>query len=455
MNLKLALLLAGALVVGGVFVTMKSEDAGDEEAALLGERDERVSSSRGERRILDSSEKALRFLRSVPEMDLDNAPSFAEIQGRTGDLTLEQIEELLAANESHEGLSGWLRSALWAELGRRNDRATFERLLSSAGSDETGGASFANDQALFAFIRGRSESLKEFDDSVDVVIEDIGTLAAKSNSGHWRSKAVSELFEKLAKLDHEAAWELVQEPCLNEQLRAEVPGLFDNNQTAATTGFFRALSSEKLVRDYLGEWERVLELPEVRKNYESYRFQIDSSLSGFIAIPPEEVIISNALASLARFDPEAAVAWLAEHEPDPEKPDYNRIHGMWRALAENYPERALEIFGEEKYLDARRMNIGGVLEKDFSLVPEVITGTPKASHQVQILQSVMSSAGSAHVNDFFPTPEGPNRLPNFQERYDFLLEGIHQGAYPERQREQFLERLEQTFEGKLGGSAGD
>ncbi|MEJ6642895.1 MAG: hypothetical protein QNL33_06525 [Akkermansiaceae bacterium] len=274
----------------------------------------------------------------------------------------------MAANESHEGLSGWLRSALWAELGRRNDRAAFERRLSSAGSDEAGGASFANDQALFAFIRGRSESLEDFDDSVDAVIEDIGTLAAKTSSGHWRSKAVSELFRKLARMDYGAAWDLVQEPCLNEQLRAEVPGLFNSNQTAATTGFFRALSSEKLVMTYLGEWERVLELPEVKKNYESYQAQLNSRLSGDIAIPPEEVIRE----------------------------------------------------------------------------------TPSASHQTQILQSVIWSAGSDHVNDFFPTPEGPNRLPNFQQRYDFLIEGIEQGTFPEKQKESLLKSLENEFKGKLG-----
>ena len=450
MNSKLALLLAGALVVGGVFVAIKARGPGGEEAAPAGERNVGASGSRTERRALNPSEKALRFLKSVPGMDLSHAPTFAEIQARTGDLTLEQIEELLAENESHEGLSGWLRSALWAELGRRNDRAAFERLLSSAGSEGAIGSSFAKDQALFGFIRGRSEGLEEFDESVDAVIEDLGTLAAKTNSGHWRARAVSELFEKLGRMDSEAAWELVQEPCLEEHLHAEVPGLFDNSQTAATTGFFRSLSSEKAVLTYLGEWERILELPEVKKSYENYKEQITSSFSGFVPIPAEEVIIANALASLARFNPEAALTWLTEHEADPEKPDYNRIHGMWRALAENSPERALEIFAEEKYVGARRANIGWVLSGGFSLVPEVITGTPKASHQTQILHSVISSAGSNHVNDFFPTPEGPNRLPDLQQRYDLLAEGINRGTYPEKQKESLLGSLEREFKGKLG-----
>jgi hypothetical protein len=66
------------------------------------------------------------------------------------------------------------------------------------------------------------------------------------------------------------------------------------------------------------------------------------------------------------------------------------------------------------------------------------------------MQSVIWSAGSDHVNDFFPTPEGPNRLPNFQQRYDFLIEGIEQGTFPEKQKESLLKSLENEFKGKLG-----
>ena len=414
MNSKMAVLFAGALVAGGVFVAMNSKDPGGEEEVLLSERSGGAAGSRTERRALDLSEKALRFLQSVPDFDLNNPPTFAEIKARTGDLTIEQIEALLAEHTSHEGLTGWLRSALWAEQGRRNDRGAFELLLSQLEKADDWLGVFANDQALFAYIRGRTESQEAFDDSVDAVIEDIGTLAGKTHSGHWRSGAVSRLFEKLGRMDHEAAWDLVQEPCLNEQLHADVPGLFESSETAASAGFFRGLSSEQLVAKYLGEWERVLELPEVAQSYENYKTQITSTLSGFVPIPPEEVIISNALASLARFNPEAALSWLADHEAAPEKPDYNRIHGMWRQLATNYPERALEIFEEEKYSDPRRAHIGWLLSQDFSAVPDAITETPKASHQTQILHSVISSAGSNHVNDFFPTPEGPNRLPNFQ-----------------------------------------
>lgn len=450
MNSKMAVLFAGALVAGGVFVAMNSKDPGGKEEVSLSERSGGAAGSRTERLALDLSEKALRFLQSVPDFDLNNPPTFAEIQARTKDLTIEQIEELLAEHPSHEGLTGWLRSALWAELGRRNDRASFERLLKTPEGLKRGESSFARDQAVFAFLRGRVEQMTGFDENRDTIIEDINKLSSRGSGPHWQTGAVAGLFSKLVRLDHKAAWDLIQSNDLSETLLAEGVDLFASKQNSAVVGFFRALPSEALVTSYFEEWGNILELPTVTKSYEDYKKQISSSFSGWVSIPPEEVIISNALASLARFNPEAALSWLADHEADPEKPDYNRIHGMWRQLATNYPEQALEIFAEEKYSDPRRANIGWLLSQDFSAVTDAITETPKASHQTQILHSVISSAGSNHVNDFFPTPEGPNRLPNFQQRHDFLLEAINRGTYHEKQKESLLGSLEREFKGKLG-----
>ena len=166
-------------------------------------------------------------------------------------------------------------------------------------------------------------------------------------------------------------------------------------------------------------------------------------------IPPEEAILKHALASLARFNPEAAVAWLAEHQVDPNKPDYYRIHGMWRELATQYPEQAFEIFSREEFVDARRSNASTLIRNDFSLAPGIIQKTEKSSHQAQILNSVISSGSSTHVYDFFPTPEGNNRLPDFQGRYKSLLEAINHGSYPERQREVLIRSLDRNFQKKL------
>lgn len=294
------------------------------------------------------------------------------------------------------------------------------------------------------------ENLSGFDDNLDSVLEDLNNFASVRDSGYWRSPAVTRLFSRLTQIDPEAAWDLAHKNSLDDKLHDSIPGLVDNRLVSSLTGFFRVLPSEELASSYLKKWQSALETPEAKKAYDTYQQQMSSNLSGFIAIPPEETIISQAVASLARFNPEAAVTWLKEHEPNPDKPDYNRIHGMWRQLATNYPEQALEIFAQEEYLDPRRANIGWMIQSDHSLLPDAVAQTEKASHQVQIIQNVLMSAGSNHVKDFFPTPEGLNRLPNFQQRYDYLVEAINLGTYPERQKESLLKSLNREFRHKLG-----
>lgn len=447
MNSKLSVILAGVLGLAGIvlLIDRTGTDSSDPELSTRTPRE----GGGPPRRQGRSAEERMSYLKSLPGLDLNSAPSFASIESQVRGLTNDQIHQLLEENTSHEGLSGWLRSALWAELGRRNDRESFEMLLGQLGKEDDGPGAFASDQAVFAFIRGRTESLKEFDETVDDIVDDIGVFAKKTKSHHWMSKAISVFFDKLARMDHELAWDLASGPCFEEGFEGVLAGFHDPGQTAAISGFVGALSSQEQVQSYFEEWEGVLDTPTYRKAYEAYQKQIHSHLSGFIAVPPEERMLSNALASLARFDPEKALAWLKENEMNPEKPDYNRIHGMWRQLATEHPQEALEILAREEYADARRANLSWLLIEDFSLTPDAIAATPEASHQVQILGDVIRSAASNHVKDFMPTPEGPNRLPNFQERYDDILEAIELGTHSDKQKERLQVRLEKEFQGKL------
>lgn len=451
MNSKLAIGLASLFLIVGLIFVLKTNDSDENESSQNTDSQSPSSSSRSQRSPADSAQSNFRFLKSLPDLDINNPPTFADIQSRTEHLTIEQIEALLVEHTTHEGLTGWLRSALWGELGKRNHRPSFDSLVANLEGKQPGNSSFANDQAIFAFLRGRAETLTAFDDSLDSIFEDINTFADKTQSRHWQPRTISRLFTKLTRIDLETAWELTHVNPITEIVHANVPGLIDNSQVSTLTGFFQALSTEELAASYLKKWQPAMETPEAIKAYETYQTQMNSRLSGMIITPQEETIVGQALASLSRFNPEAAVAWLAENEPNPDKPDYNRIHGMWRQLASNYPEQATKIFSRKEYLDPRRANIGWLISNDFSLLPEAIAQTEKASHQVQIIQSVLSSAGSNHVKDFFPTPEGPNRLPAFQQRYDYLLEGINLGIYPERQKEILLRSLNRDFKGKIEG----
>jgi len=447
--MRILFFIAGILLLGTIYIlnsgSSQSED-NPESSDTSPRTSKRTTSTRSE-----SPEKSLRYLKSIPAMDVNNPLPFSEIQRRTRDLSLEEIQALLAEHTSHYSTTGWLRSALWAELGHRNHRQSFDELLANLDGKDPGTAAFANDQAAFAFLRGRSESLTSID-GANSVFEDINTLAAGTQSRHWQSRTIAHLFKKLASIDHQAAWELTQKSPLTETEHAGhigLIGLIDTSQTSALNGFFHSLPSEKLARQYLEKWQPALETPEARKAYQTYQTQLNSRSSGFIVTPPNETIISHALSALARFDPDAATEWLTKHQADPEKPDYNRAHSVWRQLATHHPDDALEIFSRPENIDIRRSSIGWLIENDYSLLPDIISQTDNARHQSQIIQSILSSSGSDHVKDFFPTPEGPNRLPNFQQRHKFLLEAINLGTYPERQREIHLKSLAREFKSKL------
>lgn len=450
MNTKLSICLAALLLIAGVTIAFKTSYNTVKKSSENQPSIEKKDHSRSARNQPNLSAGSFRFLQSVPDLDLNSPPTFSSIEDRTKHLTIAQIEDLLDKHTSHEGLTGWLRSALWAELGRRNHRPTIDALLTRLQNEESNRANFPDDQAIFAFLRGRTETLTEFDDNLDSVLEDFNNFAGARKSGYWRSPAVTRLFSQLTRIDPEAAWDLAHKNSLSENLHDNMPGLVDNSLVSSLTGFFQGLPSEELASSYLKKWQSALETPEAKKAYDTYQQQLNSRLSGFIAIPPEESIVTQAVASLARFNPEIAVAWLKEHEPNPEKPDYNRTHGMWRQLATNYPEQALEIFSREEYLDPRRANIGWMIQYNHSLLPDVIAETDKSSHQVQIIQSVLMSSGSNHVKDFFPTPDGPNRLPNFQQRRDYILEAIELGTYHEKQKESLIRSLNREFQHKLG-----
>jgi len=56
---------------------------------------------------------------------------------------------------------------------------------------------------------------------------------------------------------------------------------------------------------------------------------------------------------------------------------------------------------------------------------------------------------SIHERDLFPAPGLPNRLPNFQERYECLLEAVESGNFRDSKKQSLLRSLYQEFRHKL------
>ena len=169
MNIRFFISLALILLIGGAIIALRKHTF-RENPPPAGPRTTSNTPDPGSKRGLKNiAAKNLQTLQEIPNLNLSSAPTFSSIESRTRRLTIAQIEALLDEHTSHEGLAGWLRSALWAELGRRNHRRLFDKLVASLAGGQSGTSSFATDQALFAFLRGRAEMLNSFDDSLSSI----------------------------------------------------------------------------------------------------------------------------------------------------------------------------------------------------------------------------------------------------------------------------------------------
>jgi len=69
------------------------------------------------------------------------------------------------------------------------------------------------------------------------------------------------------------------------------------------------------------------------------------------------------------------------------------------------------------------------------------------------LRDSMLELDSNSELDCFPAPGLPNRLPNFQERYECLLEAVEAGNFPAGQRRSLLSSLYQNFRHRVPEAA--
>ena len=127
--------------------------------------------------------------------------------------------------------------------------------------------------------------------------------------------------------------------------------------------------------------------------------------------PGDEYVAAGAALALAEHDVEGAVAWLSTHGPGDDADRRSRTYEMLREWAGAHPAEALRL-------------IDSMLELD-----------------------------SNSELDCFPAPGLPTRLPNFQERYECLLEAVEAGNFPAGQRRSLLSSLYQNFRHRVPEAA--
>ena len=403
-------------------------------------------------RTKHTPETAAQYFKTFATLDYNHAPTFAELEFRAKHLTDEQLYLFLEELDPTANFASWLRSALWAELGRRNDPGALELLIRQADDKEF--SIDAREQAAFAYFRGRLESLGTFEDIRDQLIPHLNIFKDHKGTHGWRSRTTKALFKKLASLDPEAAWEIVKQTSSPEH--SDTPKslrfTFGDNQSPLI-GFFQGLESHDLVQTYLTEWQPTVESAGYLQAYKKYR-EPSPNISRSFRIhklpPSEETLISNTLASLARFDPKGALDWLLFHELDPQNPDYQRQTKMWQTHAQDFPSEAMQLLSNPAF-SKHHFEIAATLGKhNLSLAPDLISALGQYSEtQGRVLNRVISHAASNNTIDKFPEPDRHNRIFNFQERHDQMLEAIELSNLPPEKKEGFRQVVAKEFHGKL------
>ena len=123
---------------------------------------------------------------------------------------------------------------------------------------------------------------------------------------------------------------------------------------------------------------------------------------------------------------------------------------MLREWASAHPAEALKSIEDERFQNLTASLAYGAIMGDPGIATAVMQAMDDHGERASVLLSA-NAQGSNHVFDLFPVPGQPNRLPNFRERYECLLEAVEAGSFRPGQKRAQLSSLYQEFRHKLPG----
>lgn len=448
----LALLIAAGWVL---FVTGNGEDAHTGGASLFPARAGSPGSKSARNGRGDSDPvEAAKQLRHLLDAPLDEAPTFDAVDRLARHLTDDDLQELIreVGLDEHEGLIGWVRSAAIAEWARRDPEAALAGVKKMPGNALP--QNYPLQQAWFAVFRGWAETdpaaalaaLQLYQESALAAFQRQLESPSGSREDHhpsvtwlpeasWIGHARPNIFENYARHDAEAAW-------------AAAPS-DDPPDADALTGIFRGLPTAKAVDVYAARWSEAWSTPEAEKRQADFGKQLRSSFSGWIITPPDEIIGKEVAMALARFDLAAARDYLRDTGPGSEQDRTGRSSEVLQAWATEFPERALELLDDPAYEDWQTTFARGILDADPEFGIEIMGKIETHGARARSLLTGISPLGSNHVRDFFPVPGHRNRLPDFERRYEAMLETIEAGRFKEGQKQILLKNTHREFQHKI------
>lgn len=340
--------------------------------------------STGQRRDRGDTPTAIDKLRSICEMDVSKAPQFETLEVWAGDLTDNNLLELIreSQSDSYRGLAGWLRCALYAEWGRRDPRAALDDLLKHSELAGTCG-----NQAVFSILRGWAE------EDPDAAMAEARRMISPFSDyeGHGPDRIIETIWFQLANRDPEGILARIssnQDPLLGSLEMA---------------GVFKGLRNRSDLDFALQKWTKHMwNLPSTQLAIAT-DWVVPTQPASYRHTIAMNVALDAALA-LAAHDFDAAASWLKENPLGSDVDCAERIERFNILWAHSHPKEALARLRSDPHSEFAQQYAIAVLCKDPSQGLKVMTYLDTPERRFEAISIAASNLNTYTARDFFRSP---------------------------------------------------
>lgn len=443
---RLLMVVVGGLLIAAVLIILVEllglAKGGEKKVRDAAPAEKQSSSKSGRASRPDVSPKdAVRELKGFLRDGPVSGYRFEDIERLARGLSDADLHDLIGqvGFEDWVGMPGWIRSALYAEWGRREPGALEE--LKALTEGKTGQESTGVNQALYSFFRGKIEREAVTKEVASAIMADLVEVVGKPSYLGWTGMATRELYSAFAQNDPEAAWQALP-------VASENPQQLPNIRIAALKGVFRGVDTVEEAREYIGRWQAEWRTPEAIRAHDSYHENI-MRVSFHIPEPPLEKVGEEAALALAQFGLREAEQWLNENAPGNDSRLGTRRYSLQYAWATHNPDEALALLSNPEYADAHHGLSSGILFADSTRAVEVGEALGATRARQTSLGSAVTHGAHNMMSDAYPGPDSISRLPNYRERYDALREAVRVGGFSDRDQSRMLDQLERGFQEAL------
>lgn len=428
---RLYLCLALVLVlVAAVFLVRRSPEGQPTETSESSER-RAISRSMGPAAKGRSARERLQeLLHSKPK----GVPAFSTLESLIAELTSEElwrlIEDSLEGSEDEKDpaltVTGWLRAAAFAELGRRAPVKTLAKL-------DLEDHPKTLYPALFSIYRGwgqvdpvAARAALESEDGDAAFLKLQGRIGWSRQWVFWKSEAYESLFRSWVASDPESA------------IAALPDASGDNNyRRRAWAGLIGGVEDVGRVKPLMEKWRdepvfvNVTSRPFGRDKQDQFRRSLDHKRISTIAA--DRLMETHDLVNAIAY---ATIGAAADEE------------------YRNLLQYDLMDLHSAKNPDAVIAALGGV-EYPIQLAHAVATARPERAVDVLLalpdqfqkgfLTSLLSDPKVTHRDSWYPAPERAPRLPDHEERLGHFRAAVEASTLPPQKKENLVNNLEKKL----------